>query len=243
MILGSLPFLSYLKIIKNLDIYRDEQVSYFITIIIIASSFAYFWLYRNVDLEASRSFRYSTFTVTSFITSTGHAICNSIDWGFISVLTFFLTFIGGCSGSASGGIKIFRLIVLLKSIKNYFHNVLNPDVDNKVEFNNQTLEKYEIHSVFIFFAIYILTFTISSIVVSYLSNADFLTSISSVSAMLNNSGPGLSNLIGPLGNYSSFGNKMKLFLSLLMLLGRLEILPVYFCVYSLFPLATKYEKD
>lgn len=84
-----------------------------------------------------------------------------------------------------------------------------------------------------FFAIYILTFTASSIVMCYLSNADFITSISSVSAMLTNSGPGFISLIGPSGNYSSFSSEVKLLLSALMLLGRLEILPIYFCAYSL----------
>ncbi|WP_341824293.1 TrkH family potassium uptake protein [Wolbachia endosymbiont (group A) of Udea olivalis] len=234
MILGSLPFLSYLKIIRRLDICYDEQVSYFFKIAIVSSLFACFWLYKNVDLGVSLSFRCSTFTITSLITSTGYAICNHIDWSFISVLAFFLTFVGGCSGSSSGGVKIFRLIVLLRSIRNYFYLLLNPDADNGVKFNGKTLENDEVHSVFIFFAIFMLTFTISSIVMSYLSNADFITSISSVSATLTNSGPGFSNLIGPSGNYSSFSNEVKLFLSFLMLLGRLEILPIYFCIGNLF---------
>lgn len=233
MILGSLPFLSYLKIIKRLDIYHDEQVSYFIGITLVSFLFAALWLYGNVDLEVSKSFRYSTFTITSLVTSTGYTVCDYVGWGFISVLTFFLTFIGGCCGSASGGIKIFRLIVILKSIKNYFHNILNSNTNNKIKFNNQILKSSEVHSVFMFFAIYILTFTIASIVMSYLNNADFITSISSVSAMLTNAGPGFSNLVGPLGNYSSFSDKVKLFLSLLMLLGRLEILPIYFCISQL----------
>jgi trk system potassium uptake protein TrkH len=234
MILGSLPFLSYLKIIKRLDICHDEQVSYFIRIIIISSLFTCLWLYKNTYLGMLLSFRYSTFTATSLVTSTGHAICNHINWSFVSVLAFFLTFVGGCSGSASGGIKIFRMIVLLRSTKNYFCHLSNPDSDNRIKFNNRILENDEIHSVFIFFAMYILTFTISSIVMSYLSNADFITSISSVSAMLTNSGPGFSSLIGPSGNYSSFSNEVKLLLSFLMLLGRLEILPIYFCIYNLF---------
>ncbi|BEP31161.1 MAG: hypothetical protein WBIAU1_06390 [Wolbachia endosymbiont of Drosophila biauraria] len=126
------------------------------------------------------------------------------------------------------------MIVLLRSIRNYFYLLLNPDADNGVKFNGKTLENDEIHSVFIFFAIFMLTFTISSIVMSYLSNADFITSVSSVSATLTNSGPGFSNLIGPSGNYSSFSNEVKLFLSFLMLLGRLEILPIYFCIGNLF---------
>lgn len=125
-------------------------------------------------------------------------------------------------------------IIFLKSIGNHFRLLLNPGAGNRVKFNGKTLENDEVHSVFIFFAIFMLTFTISSIVMSYLSNADFITSISSVSATLTNSGPGFSNLIGPSGNYSSFSNEVKLFLSFLMLLGRLEILPIYFCIGNLF---------
>ncbi|KLT22824.1 cation transport protein [Wolbachia endosymbiont of Armadillidium vulgare str. wVulC] len=239
MILGSLPFLSYLKIIRQLDVYHDEQVSCFIKILIISSLFAYFWLYKNFNLGAFLSFRYSTFTITSFITSTGYVMCNYLDWSFISVLAFFLTFIGGCSGSASGGIKIFRLIIFLRSIRNYFSSLFNPGANDRVKFNGKILKNDEVQSVFTFFAIYILTFTVSSIVMSYLSNADFVTSISSVSAMLTNSGPGFSNLIGPSGNYSSFSGGVKLFLSFLMLLGRLEILPIYFCIGSLLLLSRK----
>ena len=233
MILGSLPFLSYLKIIRRLDIYHDEQVSYFIGIVIVSSLFACFWLYRNVNLGISLSFRYSTFTITSFITSTSYVVCNYVDWGFISVLAFFLTFIGGCGGSVSGGIKIFRLIVFLRSIGNRFRLLLDPNAVDRVKFNGKILEDDEVHSIFTFFAIYILTFTISSIMMSYLGNTDFITSISSVSATLTNSGPGFSNLIGPSGNYSSFSSGVKLFLSFLMLLGRLKILPIYFCIGNL----------
>ncbi len=234
MILGSLPFLSYLKIIRRLDVCYDEQVSYFIKIVVISSLLACFWLYKNFDLGVFLSFRYSTFTITSFITSTGYVMCNYLNWSFISVLAFFLAFIGGCGGSASGGIKIFRLVIFLKSIRNYFSSLLNPSESDRVKLNGKILENDEVQSVFTFFAIYMLTFTISSIVMSYLSNADFITSISSVSAMLTNSGPGFSNLIGPLGNYSSFSGGVKLFLSFLMLLGRLEILPIYFCIGSLY---------
>ncbi|UXX41057.1 MULTISPECIES: TrkH family potassium uptake protein [unclassified Wolbachia] len=234
MILGSLPFLSYLKIIRRLDVCYDEQVSYFIKIVVISSLLACFWLYKNFDLGVFLSFRYSTFTITSFITSTGYVMCNYLNWSFISVLAFFLAFIGGCGGSASGGIKIFRLVIFLKSIRNYFSSLLNPSESDRVKLNGKILENDEVQSVFTFFAIYMLTFAISSIVMSYLSNADFITSISSVSAMLTNSGPGFSNLIGPSGNYSSFSGGVKLFLSFLMLLGRLEILPIYFCIGSLY---------
>lgn len=194
MILGSLPFLSYLKIIRKLDICYDEQVYYFIMVVTISSLLTCFWLYQNVDLEVPLLFRYSTFTITSLITSTGYSICNYINWSFVSVFAFFLTFIGGCSGSTSSGIKIFRMIIFLRSIRNYFRTIINPEAENKVKFNDKTLEDNEISSVFIFFAIYILTFTVSSIVMSYLINTDPITSISSVSATLTNSGPGLALL-------------------------------------------------
>ncbi|WP_246209790.1 potassium transporter TrkG [Wolbachia endosymbiont of Atemnus politus] len=211
-----------------------EQVFYFVRIVVISSLFACFWLYKSVDLGVSSSLRYGTFTITSFITSTGYLMCNYVDWSFVSVLAFFLTFVGGCGGSASGGIKVFRLIVFLRSIENRFRLLLNPDADDRVKFNGKILESDEVLSIFTFFAIYILTFAISSIVMSYLSNTDFITSISAVSATLTNSGPGFSNLIGPAGNYSSFSSGVKLFLSFLMLLGRLEILPIYFCIGNLF---------
>lgn len=240
MILGSLPFLSYLKVIKRLNafhlhsnVFHDEQVSFFIRVIIVSSLLTCFWSYRNIDLEISKLFRYSIFTIISLMTSTGHAIHNNIDWLFISVLTFFLTFIGGCSGSSSGGIKIFRIIILLKSIKKHCISLRNSNENYTITFNEKILEQEEINSVLIFFSIYVLTFATSSTIMAYLSNTDFLTSITSVSAMITNSGPGFTNLIGPSGNYSFFSNEVKLFLAFLMLVGRLEMLPIYFCLYNL----------
>ncbi|MDG7055985.1 MAG: TrkH family potassium uptake protein [Wolbachia endosymbiont of Meromenopon meropis] len=234
MIFGSLPFFSYSRIKSFSDIYRDEQISYFALIVIISFLLAYFWLHKSVNLETSLSFRYSIFIVVSFITSTGYIVCNYIDWGFISVLAFFLTFIGGCGGSASGGIKIFRLVIFLKFVRNRFCLLLNSHTNHQMKYNGKILEDDEINFVFMFFAIYMLIFVISSMIISYLGSTDLITSISAVSATLTNSGPGFSNLIGPSGNYSHFSSEIKLFLSFLMLLGRLEILPIYFCIENLF---------
>ncbi len=212
---------------------------YFLGTIILASLLAFLWLYGESDLKALDSVRYGTFTIVSLITSTGYTLSRYTDSGFVAVLTFLLTFIGGCNGSASGGIKIFRIIVLFKSMKSYLKNTLGIKSSIEVKFNKKIITDNEILAILIFFVIYILTFAISSILMAYLSKADFLTSISSVSATLTNSGPRIGNVIGSSDDYSFFNNEVKLFLSFLMILGRLEILPIYFFIYSLFKFNSK----
>ncbi|WP_333023288.1 TrkH family potassium uptake protein [Wolbachia endosymbiont of Pentidionis agamae] len=235
MILGSLPFLSYLKIIKSFHIYYDEQISFFIRIIIFSSIFVCIWTYFNVsNVSQTLGFRRAIFTNVSIITSTGHTIYDYTQWSFVSILTFFLSFIGGCGGSASGGIKVFRIIILIKLIKNYIYTILKEEKNLEISINNKILMDKDIRSVYMFFLIYIMTFAVSSVIMCYISKSDFLTSISSVSAMLTNLGPGFSKFIGPDGNYSIFSDLAKLFLSFLMILGRLEILPIYICFFSLF---------
>ncbi len=239
MILGACPFLTYFKIVKR-SYFHDEQVFYFITIIIISVLITFIWIHIGsicIDNKVNRDFtlfRYSAFSIVSLITSTGFTICDYGDWCFVSVFAFFLTLIGGCSGSTSGGIKMFRIIVLIRVVKSYFNGIIKPNERNIIKLNGKILEDEEIRSVFIYFFLYISIFTIATIVMSFISRADFITSLSAVSATLTNSGPGFGMIIGPSGNYAAFSKPAKLLLSLVMLIGRLEILPVFVFLSSMF---------
>ncbi|WP_339046971.1 TrkH family potassium uptake protein [Candidatus Mesenet endosymbiont of Phosphuga atrata] len=239
MLLGACPFLTYLKMTKRLYFY-DEQILYFIGIIIVSVLITFIWIhFSNICLDNKTDrdfilFRYSIFSIVSLTTSAGFTICDYSNWCFIVVFAFFLTLIGGCSGSTSGGVKIFRIVVLIKAVKAYFHDVVNPNETNVVKLNGKILEDEEIKSIFIYFFLYISIFTIATIAMSFISKVDFITSLSAISAALTNSGPGFGAIIGPSGNYATFSNSTKLLLSLVMLIGRLEILPVFAFLSSVF---------
>lgn len=239
MILGACPFLTYLKITKRQYFY-DEQISYFIGIVVISVLTTFIWIHFSsicLDNKIDRDFtllRYSAFSIISLITSTGFTICDYGDWCFIVVFAFFLTLIGGCSGSTSSGIKMFRVIVLVRTVKAYFCDVVKSNETNVIKLNGKILEDEEIKSIFIYFFLYISIFTIAAIAMSFISKAGFTTSLSAVSATLTNSGPGFGVIVGPSGNYATFSNSTKLLLSLVMLVGRLEILPVFVFLSSIF---------
>lgn len=239
MLLGACPFLTYFKITRGSYFY-DEQILYFIGIIIISVLITFIWIHfssiclnNKIDRDFTL-FRYSIFSIISLATSAGFTICDYGNWCFITVFAFFLTLVGGCSGSTSGGIKVFRIVVLIKAVKAYFYDVVNPNKTNIVKLNGKILEDEEIKSIFIYFFLYISTFTIATIAMSFISKADFITSLSAVSATLTNSGPGFGVVIGPSGNYATFSSSTKLLLSLVMLIGRLEILPVFAFLSSVF---------
>tara|TARA_B100000686_G_C16179216_1_gene660120 strand:- start:183 stop:623 length:441 start_codon:yes stop_codon:yes gene_type:complete len=134
-------------------------------------------------------------------------------------------FIGGCAGSTTGGIKIFRLLLLFRGAKTQIKKLTHPHGVFVTSFNEKPVDDGTYNSIMGFFFIYILVFIIASILLSFF-NLDFLTSISAAASAISNVGPGLGNVIGPNGNYSSIPNETKWILSITMLIGRLELFTV-----------------
>ena len=170
---------------------------------------------------------HSAFQVSSVMTTTGYATVDFNQWPELSrFIMLGVMCVGACAGSTGGGLKVSRVIILLKSARREFRRISHPRSVKIITFDGNRLSDDTIRSTFAYFFIYVMIFATSTLVVS-LDNFDFTTTVTSVIATLNNIGPGL-NMVGATGNYSEFSFLSKLVLIADMLLGRLEIFPLLF---------------
>lgn len=165
------------------------------------------------------------FTVSSVMTTTGYATADFAKWPLFShVVLLLLMFIGSCAGSTAGGIKVSRIMILVKSGIKEIRTALNPNRVITITENKKPLQDQVVINALRYMVLYGLVFIICLLVVS-IDAKDYVSAFSSVAATLNNIGPGL-GIVGPQGNYAGYSNLSKLVLSLAMIIGRLEILPV-----------------
>ena len=228
-ILGSIPFISYLKFARgNRKIFfQDVQIKGLIYLLIISISIIFIYLI-SIDYESSilDKIRISSFNVVSILSGTGYVTDDFGLWGKFSLIFFLLLmFIGGCAGSTACGIKIFRLQMLLIFLKNQIKKLLSPNSVIITKYNNQKVSENSINSVMIFIFAFLFIFLIIAILLS-ISGLDFITSISGAASSISNVGPGLGEIIGPNGNYKDIPDISKWILSFGMLLGRLELFAV-----------------
>lgn len=175
--------------------------------------------------SAGYAFRYAFFQVASIITTTGFSSIDFGTWPIIAQLTLlFLMFIGACAGSTGGGIKVSRLLILVKSGMRDIKKAINPRSIETVKVDKQTVEEPVVKGISVFFAMYIIVIAVSSMVVS-LDGRDLTTTLTSVVACIGNIGPGL-GAVGPAGNFAHFSVLSKIVLSFDMLAGRLELIPM-----------------
>jgi trk system potassium uptake protein TrkH len=228
MIIGSIPFLLLAQIsLTNNAIIKDHQVRVLILILIIAISLIYYFANPFVEGSTFQQLVTISFNTISIISGTGYVSENFEKWGnYASVLFLLLMFIGGCAGSTTGGLKVFRFQILFKYINLHLKRMLQPHVVLTAQFNGKKVPESTYESVMTFFFIYIITFAASALLLSF-SGLDFLTCISAAASAISNVGPGLGEIIGPEGNYSSLTDYSKLILIFTMFLGRLEMLTVF----------------
>jgi trk system potassium uptake protein TrkH len=226
MIVGSLPFVVFLKFIHGdkKSLFRDDQIKLFFILLLSIIFITSLWLYNNnQNTNVINIFRISLFNITSILTGTGFTSDNYNLWGsFGSVIMIIIMFIGGCAGSTTGGIKIFRLQLLFRGAKVQIKKLTQPHGVFITTFNGKSVTDETYNSIMGFFFIYILLFILASISLS-LFNLDFLTSFSAAASAISNVGPGIGNHIGPSSNYSLLPSGAKWILSLTMLIGRLEL--------------------
>lgn len=228
MIIGSLPFIliAQTKIKDPLLVFRDSQVRLFFLILFLIISALYFLAGKYIDGNQLEKLAHIVFNTISIISGTGFISDNFEDWGnYATILFLFIMFIGGCAGSTTSGLKIFRFQILFLSLSNHLNKILRPHGIFTNKFNNKPIPDNTYESVMSFFFIFIITFVCCSILLSF-SGLDFLTCISASASALSNVGPGLGSIIGPEGNYSSISTYSKSVLVIAMLLGRLEILTI-----------------
>ena len=228
-ILGSIPFISYLKFSQgNRKIFfQDVQIKGLIYLLIFSTIIMFLYLlFINYQGNLFEKIRISSFNVISILSGTGYVTDDFGLWGKFSLIFFlFLMFIGGCAGSTACGIKIFRLQMLLIFLKNQVKKLVYPNSVIITKYNNQKISDDFIRSVIIFIFSFLFIFLIIAMLLS-ISGLDFVTSISGAASSISNVGPGLGEIIGPDGNYKSLPDLSKWILATGMLLGRLELFAV-----------------
>ena len=226
MLIGSFPFIILAQIsIKNpLILLKDQQVRLFISIIIALIFSLYFLVGDQISSSISQKFITISFNSISIITGTGFISDNFENWGnYSSILFLFIMFIGGCAGSTTGGLKIFRFQILFLSVKNHIRKLIKPHGVFVSKFNDKAIPDSTFDSVTSFFFVYILGFILIAFLLSF-SGLDLVTCLSAAATSISNVGPGLGEMIGPEGNFALLSDYSKIILSLGMLFGRLEIL-------------------
>jgi trk system potassium uptake protein TrkH len=228
-ILGSLPFVAYLKFIKGDKkiFFKDVQIKGLIYILVFSVLLMFLYLLiSNNEYSFIENLRISTFNIVSILSGTGYVTSDFSLWGKFPLIFFlFLMFIGGCAGSTTCGIKIFRFQILGLFILNQIKKLVYPHGVFSMKYNNEKISNSFMYSIVAFVFLYFLIFFILTVLLS-LNGLDFITALSGSASAISNVGPGLGEIIGPNGNYSNLPNFSKLSLSLGMLLGRLELFAV-----------------
>ena len=225
-ILGSLPFIVYIKFLNgNRSIFTsDTQIKTFLKVIFI--SIIILSIYLSINNSSSFNIRSVFFNVISILTGTGYVNAQFDSWGSFPLVLFLgLMFIGGCAGSTTCGIKIFRFQILGKFVINQIKKIVYPHGIFSIKYNSEKISNVFINSIITFVFLYFFIFFILATILS-LNGSDFITALSGSASAISNVGPGLGDIIGPSGNYSNLPNFSKLSLSLGMLLGRLELFAV-----------------
>ena len=205
---------------------KSEELKIYISIIVIATITITLNLMLSLDMALSVALKDSFFQVSSFLTSTGFVSTNYDLWPELSkMILVILMFIGACAGSTGGGMKVSRFVILAKSVKREIKKIVHPNSVSNIRFEKTTLDEKVVKGVSNYFTVLLCIFVVGIIIISA-NGFDFETTITSVVACLNNTGPGFGKIIGATGNYADFSILSKLSLSALMLIGRLEIYPL-----------------
>lgn len=177
-----------------------------------------------------KALRYSFFQVTSIISTTGFATADFDLWPeYSKIMLICLMFVGGCVSSTAGGLKVSRVIILIKTANTEIKHLLHPRSYNTVTIEKKSVSKEVLRGTLVYFMIYIMTIALASLLIS-LENYDPVTTFTSVTTCISNVGPGLS-LVGPTCNFGFLTTPTKLLLSLCMLMGRLELFPMLILIY------------
>jgi trk system potassium uptake protein TrkH len=228
MMAGSLPFTLYVATLRGhrKALVKDHQVRGFVGFLVATWLFFGTWLWLNSDYSWPDAFRIVAVNVTSVVTTTGVALGDYTLWGSFSVMLFFyLTFVGGCSGSTSGGLKIFRFQVALVMLRTNLKQLVHPRAVIRQKYNGHNIDEEIVRSLITFS--FFFTITIGAIALGLcLVGLDWTTALTGAATAVCNVGPGLGPIIGPAGNFSTLPDAAKWLLTIGMLLGRLEILTV-----------------
>lgn len=228
MILGSVPFTLYVATLRGhrKALIKDQQVQGLLAMLVATWLVLGTWYWATTDLHWIDALRHVALNVTSVVTTTGFALGDYSMWGNFSLMLFFyLGFVGGCSGSTAGGIKIFRFQVAYILLKANLNQLIHPRAVIKQKYNGHRLDEEIVRSILTFSFFFAITICIIALLLSLLG-VDWMTALTGAAGTVSGVGPGLGEVIGPAGNYASLPDAAKWILSGGMLLGRLEIITV-----------------
>ncbi len=228
MFLGALPLTFYHSLLatRNIHSIRSTQVSAFIKVLIVYILTMTIWLTWNGVYDFGTALRQSAFNIVSVVTTTGFASTDYLQWGVFATTAFVVfSFTGGCTGSTSGSIKIFRWQVIWAQLKRALITTLEPNRMSPLKVDIVPISSEVASSVYVLFIAFGFSLTALSLLVA-LFGYDFEVSFSAVVAAMTNVGPGIVPAIGPTGNYGFFPDAVKYILAFAMLLGRLEVMTV-----------------
>ncbi len=233
---GGLPLLLFVYSIRqrSVKMWNDAQVKGFLLFITLVSIALAFWLTQTRDISVLDALRLASFNVVSVVTTTGYGLTDYGAWGALANVAFlFLMFVGSCSGSTSGGIKIFRFqvagAIMRKQLKKQFH----PNAVFKEKYNNRSINDDIVRSLVTFMLLFMLVIIMLAVFL-VATGVDPITSVTGAITAVTNVGPGLGPVIGPAGNFATLPVLAKWALAIGMLLGRLEILTVAVLLHPAF---------
>ncbi|MEC4767665.1 TrkH family potassium uptake protein [Halomonas sp. CUBES01] len=235
MLSGALPFVLYIRFLRGSRsaLWKDQQVRGLLGVLAIAIALLTFWRVMKGD-SGFESLTHVTFNVISVVTTTGYASDDYTQWGALAIVAFFyLTFVGGCSGSTSGGMKIFRFQIAMLMLRDQLRYLIHANGVFTTRYNHQPVTSDISRSVVAFSFFFFITIAVLALGLSVLG-LDLVTALSGAATAVANVGPGLGDTIGPSGNFATLPDAAKWLLCIGMLMGRLEILTVVVLLTPMF---------
>jgi len=227
-LLGATPFTMIIAFLRRpeLSLLKNSQWLALLGIVAAISGVLGSWLWSQSYYTSFEAYTQATFNLVSVITTTGYASADYTTWGHFSIVLFFLVmFIGGCSGSTSGGLKVFRFQLGYLFMRNQFRKLVHPQGMFVTQYNNKVVTDDIVLSAVAFTFLFFICLAVFTLILGLLG-LDLVTALSASATALTNVGPGLGPIIGPAGNFSSLQDAAKWLLSFAMILGRLELMTV-----------------
>lgn len=226
MLAGSLPMTFYILLFRHGAANKNYQVSVFLKLVFVYSLSVALILYAESDYSLWQSLRYSFFNVVSVVTTTGFSSADFTSWGVWTTAVFMLLSLnGGCTGSTSGSIKVFRWQMVYAFLRKYILSMIEPNRVIPLKVGHINPSENVVTSVFVYILSFILSIVFLSVAVS-LCGVEFSTALAATLACMTNVGVGSVDIIGPAGNYAFFSDTVKMILCFAMMLGRLEVITI-----------------
>ncbi|WP_333714941.1 TrkH family potassium uptake protein [Yoonia sp.] len=228
MVLAALPFVRFVQLMAGTarPIWQDTQIHAFMAILMICVLLITAWVWGREGVMSEVAFREALFNVASIMSGTGYSSADYMQWGTFPVAIFFwVGLIGGCAGSTSCSVKVFRYQIVFAAIKSQIRQIHSPHGIFTPRYDGRSISDDVLNSVIAFLVAFMVSLGITALLLG-LTGLDFITSVSGAAAALANIGPGLGQEIGPAGNYANINDAAKWILAIAMFIGRLEVMVV-----------------